>query len=114
MKTRTGKIARLPKSIRQELNQRIENGWQGVKLVEWLNELPEVRQILREQFHNEPITEPNLSRWKEGGYEDWLRHRESQEQLRWMIERGEDVNSQGGDSAEWMAQVATAELSTQL
>ena len=31
-----------------------------------------------------------------------------------MIERGEDINCQGGDSAEWMAQVATAELSTQL
>ena len=114
MKTRNGKIARLPKSIREELNRRIEDGWPGVKLVAWLNELPEVRQILRENFNDESITEPNLSRWKEGGYRDWLRHRESQEQLRWMIERGEDTNSQGGDSAEWMAQVATAELSAQL
>jgi hypothetical protein len=114
MKTRNGKIARLPKSIREELNRRMEDGWQNVKLVAWLNELPEVRQVLREQFHDEPITEPNLSRWKEGGYEDWLRHRESHEQLRWMIERGEDINTQEGDSAEWIAQVATAELSTQL
>lgn len=114
MKTRTGKIARLPKSIREELNRRIDDGWQGAKLVGWLNELPEVRQILREQFNDEPITEPNLSRWREGGFKDWLRHRESREQLRWMIERGEDIHSQGGDSAESMAQVATAELSTQL
>ena len=114
MKTRTGKIARLPKSIRDELNRRLEDGWQNIKLVDWLNELPAVREILLEQFHAEPITEPNLSRWKEGGYQDWLRHRESQEQLRWVIERGEDVQSQGGDSAEWLAQVATAELSAQL
>jgi len=46
MKTRTGKIARLPKSIRDELNRRLEDGWQNIKLVDWLNELPAVREIL--------------------------------------------------------------------
>jgi len=31
MKTRHGKIARLPKEIREQLNRRIENGWRGAR-----------------------------------------------------------------------------------
>ena len=34
--TRHGKIARLPLKVR-ELNQRLENGEPGVRLIEWLN-----------------------------------------------------------------------------
>jgi hypothetical protein len=70
--TRTGKIARLPKAIRDELNQRLENGELGVYLVEWLNTLPEVQQVLTERFDGRPINEVNLTEWKGGGYLDWL------------------------------------------
>jgi hypothetical protein len=35
--TRNGKIVRLPRSIREELNRRLDNGEQGKALVEWLN-----------------------------------------------------------------------------
>jgi len=73
MKTRNGKIARLPKKIREELNRRLEEGCTGAKLAEWLNEVPSVKKVLREQFKNQPISEQNLSQWRDGGYEDWLR-----------------------------------------
>lgn len=43
--TRNGKIARLPREIREELNRRLDDGEQGVRLVEWLNGLPEVKRI---------------------------------------------------------------------
>ncbi len=43
-----GKIARLPKSIRDDLGRRIENGEQGKDVVEWLNGLPAVQDVLKE------------------------------------------------------------------
>jgi hypothetical protein len=69
--TRNGKIARLPHAIREQLNQRIENGEQGIRLVEWLNTLPEVAKVLGTDFEGRPITEGNLTEWKNGGFRDW-------------------------------------------
>ena len=48
--TRNGKIARLPRAIRDELNRRLDDGEPGVQLVNWLNGVPEVRDILRNEF----------------------------------------------------------------
>jgi hypothetical protein len=68
MSTRNGKIARLPKPIRDELARRIDNGEQGKDLVEWLDALPAVQDVLKEQFGGRPVNEQNLSEWKQGGY----------------------------------------------
>ena len=40
--TRNGKIARLPRALRDELNRRLDDGEPGNRLVEWLNAQPEV------------------------------------------------------------------------
>jgi hypothetical protein len=70
--TRTGKIARLPLPIREQLNARLHHGEVGQELVAWLNSLPEVQALLAAHFDRRPINEPNLTEWKQGGYEDWL------------------------------------------
>ena len=72
--SRTGKIARLPLVIRQQLNERLENGEPNRRLVRWLNSLEPVRQRLAEYFEGRPINENNLSAWKQGGFRDWQRH----------------------------------------
>jgi hypothetical protein len=51
----------LPKSIRDQLGRRIEDGEEGKELVKWLNGLPEVQEILEKQFGGRPVTEQNLS-----------------------------------------------------
>lgn len=66
-----GKIARLPRSIRDELNHRLDNNEPGVRLVAWLNGLPEVRKVLDTDFEGREISEQNLSEWKANGYLDW-------------------------------------------
>jgi hypothetical protein len=116
MKTRNGKIAQLPKDVREELNRRLENGCRGNRLVKWLNELPAVKEILREQFDDRPISHQNLSQWREGGYADWLRHQGTQEQIRWVVERSEDVDKVEGNEhlCERLARVAAAELAEHL
>jgi hypothetical protein len=77
--TRNGKIARLPLSIRENLNRRLQDGEQGKKLVAWLNSLPEVRSVIHAEFGGRPVREQNLSEWKQGGYRDWLALQEARE-----------------------------------
>src|SRR5260370_39668133 len=73
--TRTGKIARLPLGIREELNRRLQDGKVGKGLVVWLNSLPQARAVLAKQFGGRPINKENLSGWRLGGYVDWERRK---------------------------------------
>lgn len=89
--TRTGKIARLPKPVRDQLNQRLENGEKGTALVRWLNSLPEVQHLIQHEFHGYPIREQNLSEWKKGGYLDWLAQQQRLSTVRQMEEQAEEI-----------------------
>jgi hypothetical protein len=71
MKTRNGKIAHLPFQIREELNIRLANGEPGNRLVEWLNAHPAVIEVMNNCFAGRPVSEQNLSEWRNGGYEQW-------------------------------------------
>ena len=82
MRARTGKIARLPAPIRNELNRRLNNGALGRELVPWLNALPEVQSVLAHRFANRPITEDNISAWRHGGFKEWLLEEERHARLR--------------------------------
>ena len=96
MKTRTGKIARLPRWIRNRLNQRLDNGEEGKKLVRWLNRLPEVRAVMAESFAGKPVTEQNLSDWRAGGFAEWAQRQEFLEQARELAEEAEELRSVAG------------------
>ena len=63
MTTHTGKIGRLSKDRRHQLALRIEDGLLGSDIVHWLNQQPDVQQVLNQYFHGHPITEQNLSAW---------------------------------------------------
>ncbi len=114
MKTRTGKIARLPKPIREQLNQRLENGELGTTLIPWLNEQPEVQKMITEEFAGHPIRQQNLSQWRQGGYRDWTRHQLLREQTRWVSEQSAELCSDCGPDtitiAEDVANIMSAEL----
>jgi hypothetical protein len=118
MRTRVGKIARLPKEIREQLNQRLENGEPGKDLVKWLNQLPEIQKILADHFAGQPIRPQNLSDWKSGGYQDWLRHQQLREQTRRTSEQStdleKDIDRETISIAEDLAIVMSAELAVQV
>ncbi|PWU08720.1 MAG: hypothetical protein C5B50_29055 [Verrucomicrobia bacterium] len=69
---RLGKIARLPHDIREQVNIRLQNGEFGQPILDWLNSLPEVRSVIAAEFDGQPISPTNLTRWRQGGYRDWL------------------------------------------
>ncbi len=102
--TRNGKIARLPKAIRDRLNQQILDGVPGKDLVRWLNGMNEVVDILVQHFNTDKITEQNLSEWKQGGYQDWLKHQERRNWVRRLSDEAEDVTEDAG-LMPWMERV---------
>ena len=81
--TRNGKIARMPVTVRDELNLRMENGQEGAKLLAWLNGLPAVRETLKASFEGARISKQNLSEWRQGGFREWQLRRE------WIGQAGE-------------------------
>jgi hypothetical protein len=99
--TRTGKIARLPSSLRDQLNRRVREGEPGRDLVDWLNSQPAVQEVLAKEFAGRPIKEQNLSEWKQGGYEDWLQHQETRTLVQELASQwqdiSEDINLEAGD-----------------
>ena len=116
MKTRTGKIAQLPKLIRDDLNQRLQNGKQGPELLRWLNSLPETQDLLAAKFDNQPINRQNLCEWRHGGYEDWLRHQDRELRIQRVAEEGSDLADREGDADlyENTSRIAIAELMADL
>jgi hypothetical protein len=77
--TRNGKIARLPQSIREEINLRLQNGEEARLIAGWLNTLPKVQALLKAGFDGQPINENNLSNWKLGGFREWQDQQATQE-----------------------------------
>ena len=67
---RNGKIARLPEEIRDHVNDLITDGVDYPHIIDYLT-----------QSGFPGFSPQNLSRWKDGGYEDWLQHRSRMEEL---------------------------------
>lgn len=93
MRTRTGKIARLPKAVRDQLNQRLADGESGETLLPWLHSMPEVLEVLTRDFEGRPILKQNLSEWRQGGFRDWEARQERLDQLRLLTEEADDLDS---------------------
>src|SRR5579859_4125377 len=110
--TRNGKIARLPRTIREELNRRMDDGETAETLLRWLNQLPEVKSAMTAQFAGAAINKQNLSEWRLGGHQDWLRHRQACEFLSQVRERAEDLDEEAGGEpiSDRLASVLSAEL----
>ena len=90
---RNGKIARLPREIRDELNRRLQNGEQGGPLLAWLNELPQVRQTLVEGFGGCAISKQNLCEWRAGGFAEWQARQETLDQARELTADAHEITA---------------------
>jgi hypothetical protein len=78
MITRKGKIAHLPATVRQEINRLLYDGQTGKQILRWLKsqKAPGAGEV----------SEQNLSEWRKGGYQDWLK---SEGQMIHIRERSE-------------------------
>jgi hypothetical protein len=106
MKTRNGKIANLPNDIREQLNLRLLEGETGRELAAWLNALPSVQSVLGFQCNASPISEVNLTHWRQGGYLQWFTERECFDSARALAD-GDCNLAETGLSAERLLNVLT-------
>jgi len=83
--------------IRNELNRRLQNGVAGPALVKWLNGKPGVKKLLAEQFDGRPVNEQNLSDWRQGGYQDWLRLEAARDFIENMAEQSVVLDDASGE-----------------
>ena len=116
MTARNGKVARLPKVVREELNRRLEDGQQGRELLCWLNGLPATAQLVGSEFGGRPINKHNLSDWRRGGYVDWLRWQEREARIREVAEQGGELRArgEGAELSGYFATLTLAELAVDL
>ena len=94
--TRVGKIARLPKAIRDEVNHRLLDGERAAPILEWLNAQPEVQAVLARWFAGRPINEQNLSQWRLGGFRHWVAHQFTSHQMLSLAEIAHDLAPRTG------------------
>ncbi len=83
-RARVGKIARLPREVREQLNRRLLDGEKGQTLLVWLNSHKKVQGILKAEFDGRGISKQNLSEWMHGGYREWVFQQEAIEVVRRM------------------------------
>lgn len=79
---RNGKIARLPRDIREELNHHLQDNEPGGTLLPWLNALPAVQAVLAREFGGVPVSKQNLSEWRTAGFVEWQARQETLAQAR--------------------------------
>jgi protein-tyrosine-phosphatase len=96
--TRVGKIARLPKEVRDEVNRRIEEGHEAKQIILWLNSLEDVKRIMAKMFGGEEVTDSNLSNWKSGGYKDWVNHKTTLEAILVMRNHAAELAEETADN----------------
>ncbi|MGA2247363.1 MAG: hypothetical protein ABSH48_20425 [Verrucomicrobiota bacterium] len=98
VKTHKGKIARLPRNLRDELNLRLENGESAGAILPWLNALPEVKAMLADRFAASPVNQQNLTNWRQGGYQHWLEGRQHHNLVREVVQDAKEFTALPGAS----------------
>lgn len=108
---RKGKIARLPAATRREVNHRLHAGEPASKIIAWLHTQEAVLRVLDEHFSEQPISPQNLSEWRQGGYQDWLRGRERIERTKELSDYALRLaEAGGGDLMATTASIAGGQL----
>jgi hypothetical protein len=80
--THKGKIARLPREIREQLNRRLLDGQPELEVLAWLRALPEARAAQLPESDGNPLSEQDLSEWQATGHRDWLAQQSALDQVR--------------------------------
>lgn len=112
---RTGKIARLPLAIRDEVCRRLRDGEAGSEILPWLNAQPEVREVLARAFKGVEISDQNLTEWRQGGYEDWLKEQRRVDDVHKLSELSFRLaKAAGGNLSEGMLAVAAGKIHSEL
>ncbi len=108
---RKGKIGRMPKTVRDELNARLRDGESSATILPWLNAMPAVKAILKKRWRAEAVSDQNLSAWRNGGYKEWLQRQDELDQTKGLVEFSADLTRKtGGSPADAAANLSGSRL----
>jgi hypothetical protein len=108
---RQGKIARLPATLKGEVNRRLFDGQGAPQILPWLNAQPDAIRIWEAYFEGVPASPQNLSEWRLGGHKEWIAQRERVENLKEISAYSLDlVKASGGNISDGAAQIAAGQL----
>jgi hypothetical protein len=82
---RNGKIARLPKATRDMINRMLDDSLSYHVIIDELGEA------------GEGLNTQNLTNWKQGGYQDYLKHQETIDRAKAQMEAATDFLRETGD-----------------
>ena len=87
MAKRNGKVARLPKDIREIINRMLDDGAQYQSIIRELD-------MHRHRWPDgvKEFTDGNLSEWHQGGYQDWLCQQDVQADLQARREHAQEID----------------------
>jgi len=111
---RTGKIARLPLAVREELNARLRENENGQSILTWLNALPVCQERINDGksgWDGQPVSDANLSIWRSGGFADWLKDEDRIHKIERLSELSlRVVKASGGNLSEGLLAIAAGKL----
>lgn len=107
---RQGKIARLPHVLREEVNRRLLDGQTSGKILGWLNDQADAREIWEDQFEGMAASSQNLSEWRAGGYREWRARKEKTENLKTLSCFAKDLAKSGGSIADGAAAILGGQI----
>ncbi len=108
---RTGKIARLPLAVREDLNARLRENENGQSILTWLNALPICQERIKGEWNGEPVSDANLSIWRSGGFADWLKDEDRIHKIERLSELSlRVVKASGGNLSEGLMAIAAGKL----
>ncbi len=110
MATRTGKIARLPHAVREEVNSRLLDGQSSRVILGWLNKHPQAVAVWDRDFEGVPASAQNLSEWKLGGWKEWRDRKERVENLKTLSTFANDLARAGGSIADGAAAILSGQI----
>jgi hypothetical protein len=110
MATRTGKIARRPHALRDEVNRRLLDGQTSRVILGWLNKEPEAVTIWERDFEGVPASAQNLSEWKLGGWKEWRDRKERVENLKTLSSFASELAKAGGSIADGAASILSGQI----
>lgn len=108
---RQGKIARLPATLKSEVNRRLFDGESAAVILPWLNNQPGAIKVWEAYFEGVPASPQNLSEWRLGGHKEWIAQRERVENLKEISAYSIDlVKASGGNISDGASAIAAGQL----
>ena len=86
-RTRVGKIARLPAETREQVNRMLYDGRTGQQIMSFLD-----------THGTTDISDSNITQWRQGGYQDWLKSESQVERTRERAELSMRLATAAGGS----------------